>query len=167
MKPLQCSVGGWVAVVALVAAVAGCERSHACTEIGCLDQASITVRRVDGALPAVGVSLDVDGRMVECAAPRAGGSAACDTDVTISARERVSCTEESDGQRRTLTCVPTGTFEQVVSVRGTPASIRAVVRNAGEVVDERTFAPQYRPVQPNGPDCEPVCRQWSEEWTLP
>lgn len=167
MKTMRCSVGGWVVAAALVAAMTGCEQPRACTTRGCGDGASITVRRADGALPAVGVSLNVDGRVVECAAPPVGGSAACDTDVTIAARERVSCTEESDGQRRTLTCVPTGEFEQVVSVRGTPASIRAVARTAGGVVVERTFTPQYRSVQPNGPDCEPVCRQWSEEWTLP
>ena len=64
-------------------------------------------------------------------------------------------------------CVPTGTFEEVVTITGTPAAIRVTARMADTTVGERTFEPQYKTSQPNGPDCEPTCRQWSDVWDLP
>lgn len=156
----------WSALL-LVGATAACERSQACTLIGCQDQASINIRKVNGLAPEATLSLELDGRLVECPAPAAGSSATCDADVTVEARERVSCTEEARDGARVLTCVPTGAFEEVVTIRGTPAAVRVTARSADGFVAERTFQPTYQTSRPNGPDCEPACRQWSEIWTLP
>lgn len=158
-----------LAAIMLVAGGAGgCDRwgVHACTEIGCQDQVSLSVRRADGAPPGLAVSLDLDGRQVECAAPQAGASTACGTDVSLEVRELLSCTEERTQDARILRCVPTGKFEEVISIQGTPARVRVTVQADGTLT-ERTFEPQYKTVQPNGPDCEPTCRQWSEVWALP
>ena len=152
---------------AILAAAAGCERVHGCTLIGCQDQASLSLRRADGAPPNLAVSLDLDGRMVDCAAPQGTAGAACDSGVQVWSRELQACTEGMQGGARTLICVPTGKFEQVITVSGTPTVIRATARSADAVIEERTFEPQYKTNRPNGPDCEPVCRQSSDIWTLP
>jgi hypothetical protein len=156
-----------VAATILVAGAGGCERVHGCTLIACRDQASLILQRADGMPPGLAVSLDLDGRQVECPPPQAGTSTVCDTDVSIASREMVSCTEERTKDAVGLKCVPTGKFEEIVTVTATPAVIHASARLADTVVAERTFDPQYRTVQPNGPDCEPTCRQWSEVWPMP
>ena len=61
----------------------------------------------------------------------------------------------------------TGRFELFVSVAGTPQVPRVSVASAGAPVADRTFTPQYTVSRPNGPDCEPECRQWTGTWTLP
>jgi hypothetical protein len=48
----------------------------------------------------------------------------------------------------------------------TPAQVQVRLTVNGAVVLDRTEAPAYRIKQPNGPDCEPTCRQASAQWTL-
>jgi len=154
------------AILLVAAGAGGCERLHSCSLIGCQDGASLSLRRGDDMPPGLALSLELDGRTVECPAPPVGGSAPCDTTVSIESREMVSCTEVQTKEARGLTCVPNGKFEEIISIRGTPASVR-VTTHAGADGTERTFQPQYKTSQPNGPDCEPTCRQWSEVWVLP
>jgi hypothetical protein len=42
-----------------------------------------------------------------------------------------------------------------------------VLREGGAVFAERAFEPKYRTSQPNGPDCEPTCHEWTTVWDVP
>ena len=151
-------------------AAAGCgtkSGTKTCTLIGCTDQATIGIQRANGAGVSLSVSLDIDGRIVECPAPPANAGAPCDGQVRVTQRELQECFEEMVGSAIFLRCAGTGKFEQVVEISGTPTTIRVTARNATMVVAESSFTPQYMDVQPNGPDCEPTCKQWGQTWILP
>src|SRR5262245_52428497 len=116
-----------VAAAAWLLGSSGCDRViHGCTLIGCQDGASFSLQRQDGSKPELAVSLDLDGRTVDCAAPQGTGEVACDNVVRISSRELTSCTEQMQGNARVLTCTPTGTFEEVITIASTPANIGVV-----------------------------------------
>jgi hypothetical protein len=127
----------------------GCPRP--CSQIGCVDQAELKVRRTGGAPAAFAITVEFDGQAVDCAAP------AADAAVAICATSRPASSLNT----------PTGRHEQLVIVQGAPARFRVVLRDGGAVVAERTFEPRYRTSQPNGPDCEPTCHQWSDVWEVP
>lgn len=156
--------------VALLAGAAafGCELGQSCTEIGCGDGWSLTVRQADGSAPSHTVELDIDGAHVVCPAVSPDARfATCADSVTIQLSDEVVCEERESNGDRTQVCTPTGRFEEIVSVNGTPAEVVVALRDGGTLTDERTFVPRYETTQPNGPDCEPICRQGSDSWDLP
>jgi hypothetical protein len=162
-----------LAVVLLVlASVSSCLLPHECTDIGCLDGASITLRRSDGMRLALDTELTIDGRRVVCRAPppASGGSlpiSQCDTDVSMTSRELADCHEERSGNVVTQVCTPNGKFEQILSIRGTPARVAMVLRENDQVVADKTIDLRYETARPNGEGCEPVCRQANTTWLLP
>jgi hypothetical protein len=139
-----------------------------CNEVGCLDQASITVRGPGGTTPPLAAQLQIDGRQVTCPAPMVGGvGVACDDRaVHIAHRELGDCTEVRTATAVSQRCVPNGRFEQVITVAGTPQRIVARLMADTTVVGERTFELSYTSVRPNGDGCDPVCRQRAETWEL-
>ena len=159
-----------VLVLLLVPASLACFEEKLCTTIGCQDQASITVRCPDGNTPPLSVELDLDGRRVTCPAPMArtaGGSACDDPSVRVAHRELSDCTESRSGTSVSLTCVPNGKLEQVITIVGTPRRVGATLTADGTVAGQRSFDMTYLTVYPNGPDCDPGCKQRSEVWDLP
>jgi len=154
------------AVLAAVVAF-GCE-SHDCTEIGCSDVWSLTLRNADGAPPTYGVVLDIDGTNVVCPAVSLDMRyATCADSVSIQLDDEVVCTERETEDGKSQSCNPTGRFETRVIVQGTPAEVVATLSDGGTVTDERTFTPRYVETQPNGPECPPFCREASDRWDLP
>ncbi|MES1172644.1 MAG: hypothetical protein ABUL77_05365 [Bacteroidota bacterium] len=158
-----------VIVILLVGLAApGCfTKSGACTLIGCTDQATIGIQKENGGPVTVALALDIDGRAVTCPAPALNGFASCDTQVTVASREVQTCVEETTATAKVLRCSGSGRFEQVVTINGTPKVVRITASDAGGVVGERSFQPLYATLRPNGPDCDPVCRQWGADWVLP
>ena len=140
-------------VLFLVPASLACFEEKICTLRGCQDQASITLRRPDGKTPPLSVELDLDGRRVTCPAPmaRTAGGQACD-DVNVQVEHR----ELSDGK-----------LEQEITIVGTPKRVGATLTADGAVAGQRNFDMTYMTVYPNGPDCDPGCKQRSELWELP
>lgn len=137
----------------LLAPGVACLETKLCLEEeGCVNQASITVRRADGATPPMGVVMDVDGRRVTCQVPpRAAGGVICDDNaVQVQHRE-----------------VAGGRFEQVVTLPGTPQRVAVTLMAGTTVVAQRDFQLVYMEIRPNGEHCEPVCKQRSETWELP
>lgn len=136
----------------LLAPGVACLETKVCLEErGCADQASIIVRRADGATPPMGVVMDVDGRRVTCQVPpRAAGGVICDDNrVQVQHRE-----------------VTGGRFEQVITLPGTPRQIAVTLMADNTVVAQRSFEVVYMEIRPNGEHCEPVCKQRSETWEL-
>lgn len=148
------------------------EEPIACTEIGCNDGVGLTV----DAAPNAWLPGDYT---VEVLADRA--SHTCSGTVPTSEQRIESVTFECDGNSvraaliRTEDCGPEhkATVERVVcgtlelEVHGTPSSVHLQVRFDGQTVLSETSEPQYRKLQPNGPECEPICERSSAEWALP
>jgi hypothetical protein len=162
------SVAVSVALLALAAAF-GCDVGESCTEIGCMDGWSLTVREADGSVPAHTVELDIDGAHIACPAVSLDARfATCADLVTIQLVDEVVCEERtSSNGDRSQVCTPTGRFEQMVSVNATPTEVVVMLREGDTVTDERSFEPRYETTQPNGPDCGPTCHQASDQWDLP
>jgi hypothetical protein len=142
----------------------GCFQSFECSEVGCSDQATVNIRRADGAAPRFDLRLDVDGRRIECAGPIPRNAVNCDAGVMVLSRELQDCHEEVSATARSLVCTGTGKFELVVQVLGTPKTLRITLLDGGAMVGEKSFEPNYEHVQPNGPRCGPTCRQWGAVW---
>ncbi|HEY0715169.1 MAG TPA: hypothetical protein VGF45_20990 [Polyangia bacterium] len=160
--------------VAMCAVGAACNEglgeTKACTLIGCQDQASIVVRTSDGLTPPMGVVLDLDGVVVRCMIPPPTGFATglCnDPRVEVARTSLTDCQDTNNGSTSSRSCVPNGKFEQIITVRATPARIGVQLLDHAQVIAERTFASTYTLSFPNGPGCEPGCRQARHEWTLP
>jgi len=78
---------------------------------------------------------------------------------------RVEATDVATNARRVFEC-STSCGETVWFTDFTPAEVTVrVTTSAGSA--ERTFRPSYETVRPNGPGCEPVCRQARVTMPLP
>jgi hypothetical protein len=168
----------------MVLAVAGalvthgaCE-THQCTEIGCGDAATLTLRTADGTLPdgAYTLSLDVEGQTHTCAFAAPGdlptepgriATASCDSELRVEVLPEVVCTEHRSGDAVSQSCTPVPDhWYFATALQGTPAGFTlAVERDGRELLNEQR-ALNYRDEQPNGPGCEPICRQAGVELTL-
>jgi len=155
-----------------------CAEEHACTEVGCSDQASFTLRPAgshwdDGAY-ALEVTFD-DARYscafaVPDALPTAGSwqPLDCTPALEVYLTPEVECEEHKNGDTVSQVCTPIpGQYYLQGSIQGTPATLEvALQRDSATLLDEtRTLA--YQATQPNGPECEPTCRQASSDFTLP
>jgi hypothetical protein len=161
----------WAAfsLAVVVGTAVGCDGGHACTEIGCVDAWSLTLRQADGSPPTHAVELDIDGERVVCPPVSLDARyATCADSVMIQLSDEVVCEEhESPNGDRSQECTPTGRFEEIVVVNGTPAEVVVALSDGDTVTDERTFEPEYETTQPNGPECGPICHQASDRWDLP
>jgi hypothetical protein len=147
--------------VMLSALAPACEK--VCTLVGCGDSATLSLRRADGARPDFALELEIDGRRVTCAS----AEQTCDMGVTTTVRPLADCHEERGADFRRLVCTPNGRFEQVISLGGTPARVSVTVKSPNGATAQQTFALVYQTTQPNGPGCEPICKQASESWEIP
>jgi hypothetical protein len=167
MAPAGCGRAGGGPLALAAAPTAGC-REQTCTLIGCQDGASLTIRRQSGQLPRVDLTVLVDGRKIECPALQGNNAfASCDGQVFVTSREVLDCRQMPAGAQVSQTCTATGRFEQTLEIPGTPSNVTITAREGTTPLAEKAFTPQYEAVKPNGPDCEPTCRQWSEAWELP
>ncbi|MGB4100453.1 MAG: hypothetical protein WBK91_00890 [Alphaproteobacteria bacterium] len=48
-----------------------------------------------------------------------------------------------------------------IMIDGAPAKVRVTITRDGAQLVDKTFAPKYHDIRPNGAQCEPVCRQAS------
>ncbi len=159
-------------------AFGGCVEEHACTEIGCSDQASLTVRTARGEWESGDYSFEVvfDASSHSCAftlpgdAPVGGAwtPLECTPRLDASLTPELKCIEQQSGNSSSQTCsVFEGRFYLQASTQGTPAEVRVVLERDGAPLLDETKALSYRTAQPNGPDCEPTCRHASVEFRVP
>jgi hypothetical protein len=59
-----------------------------------------------------------------------------------------------------------GRFVETITVSGTPGQLHAWQYVGDTPILDAAAAPSYEEHRPNGPECEPVCRQASVAWTL-
>jgi hypothetical protein len=144
-----------------------CSNSKTCTLIGCNDQFTIQIQLADGARPHLTADMVIDGRAVSCAAPTDSSTVTCDTGVSVWSRELQSCTQSQSGTVVMETCVGSGVFAETIVVQGSPKSLSMSLLNGTTSVAQQTFQPQYESNQPNGPGCDPICKQAATTWTVP
>ena len=145
-----------------------------CNAVGCSDGVSVQAMTESGGLAdgTYTVSIQADGNaMVRCtldattlsSAPPIGQliRARCDdagVEVTLGAR--VVCTEHRSEDAVSQRCTPLeGQWELRIDVPGTPTSLRVQIARDRDVLADETLSPRYEVSQPNGPDCDPTCRQ--------
>ena len=56
---------------------------------------------------------------------------------------------------------------QTIVVAGALADVSISLLSGTIIVAQQDFHPHYESNQPNGPGCDPICRQASETWTVP
>lgn len=169
--------------LAMVTLLAGCDEDpfggHGCTEIGCVDQLSLRVktaddRWVDG---AYAIELDLAGQKHVCTftipndLPKQLGSI---EDITCEPRLQTSyfqavttCTETRTKDAVSQSCTPhPGEWTLELALAATPDSAAVRVTRDGAVLLEKSEKVSYVATRPNGPECEPLCRQSQITWTL-
>jgi hypothetical protein len=162
-------------IAAVLVSLAGCTKT--CTEIGCGDQLHVGVANEDGSYTPGTHLLEVtaDGVLLSCTFPLPPGTAAggaiasplCSPGLQLFAHPLAHCTTSATATTVSQTCTPIeGTIQEQITVNGTPATVRLRQTVDGTVIFDRTITPTYKSSQPNGPGCEPICRQASAEWTF-
>jgi hypothetical protein len=153
----------------------------ACTEIGCTDQLSATIRPKAGVFEVgthrIAVYTAEGGPVRSCtliipdSSFTTPVSGSCSEGLEVVVSPRTKCTESTQGAVATSSCVPIpGQYEEVITLA--PITTRLLIEQRvlgpkGSVVFQRELTPEYRKVQPNGPGCAPVCRQAQVGWETP
>jgi len=172
------------AAVAASMLVSGCVE-ESCTEIGCQDQASFTVHAANDTWEegpyALGISFDgVATTSCSFTMPpdpaTVGWSAPLDCSPALDAvafqarlEQVMACTTSGNGSQSSATCTPVaGRYYVAVMTTTMPVSVRVTLARAAEdpyFSETKSFV--YSVAQPNGPSCEPTCRQGSAEFRVP
>jgi hypothetical protein len=131
--------------------VSGCS-SKTCTLRGCTDGFSATVGSGEiGSLPNGTHRLEViaDAASLTCTfqIPLGTTAPACSTGLSV-------------------LVAPAGQGVETITVAGTPGQVHAWQYVDDVPILDAAAAPSYEENRPNGPECEPVCRQASASWTL-
>jgi hypothetical protein len=158
--------------------VHGCDWVHSCTEIGCGDSATVRLQTADGTWPDgaytfVFTSPDAVHRCQlalpgELPAPGSLRALACSPPLSANLSPTAVCTEERAANAVSESCRPVpGQFVLEAHVTGTPATLSLRVERSGTVLLEESRSLRYTEERPNGPGCDPLCRQTSLELTLP
>jgi len=159
-----------VRALAIVAPLLGCAPKpaasepppRACTDIGCTNGLHVQLTK---ATPwpagAYELAFDIDGTAVTCTgslplpACEAGPALACDPAGRVQVGES-GC------------ALPPGQHGWAdVHIDGEPARVHVTIRQGAAVLHDAEIRPEYRTLQPNGPDCEPTCRSASAAIAVP
>jgi hypothetical protein len=166
-------------VFALMLSLYGCdELSHSCTDIGCNDGASITLRTDDWrwreGVHEIDFTFGGQTRMCSLRVPEdipeeRGRSVdlLCSMGFSALLIPRTRCMEVRTADAISQSCeeVPGQSYVSA-GLQGVVASLRVEVRRDGATIFDRTVSPEYRQERPNGPDCEPICQLAEVELTI-
>lgn len=160
--------------------LSSCELGKSCTEIGCIDGATLTLRTADGTWPdgAYTLTLGVEGTTHTCSMsvpedlPPLGSvmQLTCQPGLGFpgaSLQQDAVCQEQQSGDAISQSCTPVpDQYTLTMGVQGTPATLAVSVTREGSTLIEQNVSLAYTEFQPNGEGCEPVCRQASAALTL-
>jgi len=161
-------------LAALIVLWAGCDADllgRSCTEIGCVDQLSLTFRAPDNRWRegAYRIELELEGEALQCAfsVPAAlpaqlgsVGQVECGRGASAYFSAETLCTETRTRDAVSHSCTPrAGEWTLQLSRSGTPARLEVRVTRDEQEVASLSETVKYRENRPNGPDCEPLCRQ--------
>ena len=159
-----------------VIGMSGCS-SKTCATSACQDGFTAKVRRTDGSFPngthrievLVGAASSSCTFTFPLETSPSGGAVlpTCPTGLAVSVGPAEICTETVTGTGVSYRCDPIpGQFVETISLSGTPGQIHVWQYVDDVPILDAAAAPSYEEARPNGPECEPVCRQASVSWTL-
>lgn len=129
----------------------------ACTKIGCRSSLEIEVTGARATKGKYSFEIEADGKKAQCELSLPlqpcdkGLSAKCKGDVKVEMGE-IGCAlppaEQGFGP---------------ISLPDSPTTARVVIKKDGKPFADKRFTPSYKTSQPNGPGCEPTCKQAREE----
>jgi hypothetical protein len=166
-----------VLLALLMGAAGGACTTKACTDIGCQDGFTATLQRADGSFPSGTHQIDVlaDGTSLSCrfafpleTAPGGGTfQPSCPPGLTVTIWPATTCTQTTTGTAVSQTCQPIpGQFVETIAVSGTPTQVHVWQTVDGTSIVDAAASPSYQEARPNGPGCEPICRQATTSWQL-
>lgn len=163
--------------VAMLASVMACEDvlGHGCTEIGCSDNAHIEAAFSDHAWPAGAYRLELQvneltrvctfnfpalhptqGEIVRVLCEPA------DPQFSVSMEQGFICHETRTADAVSQSCDRIdGQYSLQIEIIGTPRSVQLRLERDAVLVSQHDLTLSYVASRPNGPDCEPLCRQSS------
>lgn len=155
-------LGHWVVgVAALLLNGTACDLGHSCTEIGCASGVSVTLAQGSGAWSEGEYALEVmlDDEKAPCAfavpgdvpAPGSSTDLDCGTGIMAQLVSRSSAAND---------------FEVQLDAYSTPKTLTVELSHDGAEILSTSPPLHYTESQPNGPDCEPVCRNAQVELTV-
>lgn len=160
------------ALIVLLQLAASCDAfGHSCTEIGCSDQLSLTLRPNDSAWSdgTYELAITVDDEERTCSfdvpadLPGLGSVAeirCMPAPSMVWLQQDSTCMETRTNDAVSQTCTPIpGRFTLQTSFDGTPESIAIELERDGRALLSESREPSYSAFQPNGPDCGPGCQQ--------
>jgi hypothetical protein len=126
---------------------------RACTKIGCMSTLDVAIEDKPGQKGAYVIEVEAGDQKGLCEmkmpAPKCGEPwTRCEGTLPLMAKEGEICKQPAKDQM--LAPLTIGVAPEKVTVR--------VLRDKKKVHEE-TVAPPYKTVQPNGPGCEPTCKQ--------
>jgi hypothetical protein len=137
---------------------AGCS-TKVCTDIGCLNGFTATAQRADGSFASGTHRVEIlaDGVTWMCTftfplETLPGGGTATPT---CPQGLYINVVETSPGH-----------FVEGITLANTPAQVHVWQYVDDAPILDAAAAPTYTESRPNGPECEPVCRQASASWTM-
>lgn len=186
MQPLPARLAHVVLSLGAVLTLAGCKHAapdggssdggttRACTEIGCYDAATITTKLSAAGAPlgTHSFALEIDGTpqtcTVEFASETEMAQGQCTGDASLMFGPAMQGKEETMDGVVSYTEEPIpGEFRWLLTLPGQPAKVHVIHTSAGATILDQTASLVYTEHRPNGPDCEPVCKSASVEWTGP
>lgn len=129
----------------------------ACTKMGCRSSLEIEVTGTKPGKGKYAFEIEADGKKAQCElslplkACDKGLSTKCTGDVKVEIGESgcaLPPAEHGFGP---------------ISLPDSPAAARVVIKKDGKPLSDKRFTPAYKTSQPNGPGCEPTCKQAREE----
>jgi hypothetical protein len=168
-----------VAFLVFLGCVLGsCLETHECTDIGCVDQANFTIRTASGAWEAGEYSLSVtfDDVVHTCSftlpddLPAQGSLDALDCTPRLDAyiQQESMCMEYRNGDSVSQSCTPIPDQYSLSGwFYGTPSTLAVSLERDGAELVEETHSLSYEESRPNGPECDPICRQASVDIAIP
>jgi hypothetical protein len=139
--------------------------------MGCADQASLELRPSSGEWIAgdYQLSVTVDGTERRCAfnipadlpEPKTGRSL-CEPALPLYIQPETTCTEHRERDSVSQSCTPIpDRYWASLTLYGTPSALLVVLERDGTRILGESLNIQYQNERPNGPGCEPLCRQAS------
>lgn len=131
-----------------------------CTEIGCANGFRLELRKDSWEPGSYSFHIEADGEVSDCT-----GSLPlkpCD------ASPSVTCTGAKGffiGESGCAMAADQQGFSEI-QFETSPKQITVTISRDGSELAKQTFEPTYKESQPNGPGCEPICRQASASITL-
>lgn len=153
---------------------AACELGHDCHEIGCADHVSVRVTARDHPWPEGEYQLEVAFGELEGTCeftlpdelpPRgAVTSIDCVDGVEVGIQQLYECSTQREGDAVSQSCQPIPErYEVTLGAYATPEHLSLTLRHNGSLLLDESRDVSYAVTRPNGPQCEPECRQATVE----